>query len=129
MRVATQLLIEKARRAIQAAQTLLENGPYPDFASGRAYYAMFYICEALLEEKDLRYAKHSGVHAAFGFHYIKSGVLDAKYHRWLLNAYDQRIEGDYGIEIVSVADDAKTLIEQAAEFLSVAENYLSSIEA
>lgn len=46
----TRKLLEKARRAIQAAVTLLQHGD-ADFAAGRAYYAMFYTAEALLSEK------------------------------------------------------------------------------
>lgn len=47
-------LIQKAKRAVEAAQMLLTNN-YPEFATGRAYYAMFYAAEALLEEKNLRF--------------------------------------------------------------------------
>lgn len=96
MKESTRLLLQKAQRAIQAAQTLLAAGDFPDFATGRAYYAMFYIAEALLEEKDLRFSKHGGVHGAFGEHYVKTGLLEPKFHRWLLNAFDQRVEGIMG---------------------------------
>jgi len=43
MKENARLLLEKAQRAIQAAQTLLAAGNLPDFVTGRAYYAMFYI--------------------------------------------------------------------------------------
>lgn len=85
---------------------------------------MFYTAEALLEDKLLRFSKHGGVHGAFGEHYVKTGIFDQKYHRWLLNAFDQRIEGDYGIEVVAITDDAKNLIAQAEEFLEAARNFL-----
>jgi uncharacterized protein (UPF0332 family) len=85
---------------------------------------MFYIAEALLEEKELRYSKHGGVHGAFGENYVKTGLFDPKYHRWLLNAFDQRIEGDYGVGIIAVVEDAEVLIAQAEEFLTVAQSYL-----
>ena len=81
MRDRSRLLLEKAQRAIRAARTLLDDGNLPDFATGRAYYAMFYIAEALLEEKDLQFSKHGGVHGAFGEHYVKTGLFDPKYHR------------------------------------------------
>ena len=122
-----RLLLEKAQRAIQAAQALLDAGNFPDFATGRAYYAMFYIAEALLEEKELRFSKHGGVHGAFGEHYIKTGLFDPKFHRWLLNAYDQRIEGDYGAEIIAVTGDAEKLIAQAEEFLTAAKKYMKNL--
>jgi len=98
-----------------------------DFPIGRAYYAMFYVAEALLEEKELRYSKHGGVHGAFGEHYIKTGIFDAKYHRWLLNAFDQRIESDYGLEIKVSPKDAIELQKQAREFLNKAQEYLDAI--
>ena len=36
------------------------------FAASRAYYAMFYAAEALLQSRGLAFSKHSAVHAAFG---------------------------------------------------------------
>jgi len=42
-----RILLDKAARAIQAAQTLANQGDL-DFAAGRAYYAMFYAAQALL---------------------------------------------------------------------------------
>ena len=80
MKISSQKLLEKAARAIEAAISLLENG-YPEFSTGRAYYAMFYTAEALLDEKNLKYSKHGGVHGAFGQHYVKTGLFDPKYHR------------------------------------------------
>ena len=90
MKEGSRRLLDKAGRAIEAAETLLEKG-YPEFATGRAYYAMFYIAEALLNEKELRFSKHGGVHGAFGENFVKTGLFDAKYHRWLLDAFDRRI--------------------------------------
>lgn len=127
MKENSRLLLEKAQRAIQAAQTLLDTGNLVDFATGRAYYAMFYIAEALLEEKALRFSKHGGVHGAFGEHYVKTGLFDPKFHRWLLNAFDQRIEGDYGTQVIAVSQDAEKLITQADEFLAAARSYLENL--
>jgi len=123
----SRLFLDKAQRAIQAARTLLDAGDVPEFATGRAYYAMFYVAEALLEEKDLRFSKHGGVHGAFGAYYVKTGLFDVKFHRWLLDAFDLRIEGDYGMEIAAVAEDAETLISQAEEFLMTARSYLENL--
>jgi uncharacterized protein (UPF0332 family) len=123
MKDETLALLEKASRAIEATETLL-TGDFPEFATGRAYYAMFYIAEALLNEKGLQFSKHGGVHGAFGEHYIKTGLLDPKFHRWLLDAFDQRIEGDYGVEIVAIPQDVRELLDQAKEFLQTAKNLL-----
>ncbi len=59
MREETSKLVEKASRAIGAAEALLARGD-SDFAAGRAYYAMFYTAEALLVESGRRFRKHAG---------------------------------------------------------------------
>lgn len=94
MKEATRRFLDKAGRAIAAAERELASGD-AEFSVARAYYAMFYVAEALLNEKGLRFKKHGGVHGAFGEHFAKAGALDAKYHRWLLAAFEKRITADY----------------------------------
>jgi uncharacterized protein (UPF0332 family) len=117
--------LDKASRAIHAAETLLQAGDV-EFAIGRAYYAMFYVAEALLNEKGLRFRRHGRVHAAFSVQFTKRGILDAKFHRWLLDAFDQRIQDDYGLGTTSASDDVARMLEQAREFLQEAQRYLST---
>ena len=116
-------LLEKARRAIRAAQALLQLGDV-DFAAGRAYYAMFYIAEALLSEKGLHSRKHAGVHALFGQEFIKNGLMDAKFHQFLLDAFDRRLQADYGFDAILGTEEVAEMIEKAREFLKEAENRL-----
>lgn len=116
MKEETRQLLEKAERALQAAQTLLDTGD-AEFSAGRVYYAMLYGAQALLRENDLQFGKHSGVHAAFGQHFAKTGVLDPKYHRWLLDAFDERLQGDYGFQVRFNMQAVATRLEQAHEFL------------
>ena len=123
MKTATRGFLEKSERAIQAAEHLLANGD-AEFSVGRAYYAMFYAAEALLHEKGLRFKKHGGVHGAFGEHFAKTGLMDAKFHDWLLRAFDARITADYGVEAGASSDAAARLIAQAREFLSAARKLL-----
>jgi uncharacterized protein (UPF0332 family) len=116
-------LLEKARRAIHAAETLLQHDDV-DFAAGRAFYAMFYTALALLSRKGLRPRKHGGVHALFAQEYIKTGLMDAKFHRFLLDAFDRRLQADYGFNAVLDLDEVTRMIEQAREFIEVAEKLL-----
>lgn len=112
-------------RSIRAARRLLDGGDV-EFAVGRAYYAMFYVAEALLTEKGLRFRKHGGVHGAFGEQFAKTGELDAKHHRWLLEAFNKRITADYGVDAVVTRQDAEGLMAQAEEFLREARRYLGA---
>lgn len=49
MKETTQQLFDRAIDTIEAAEILLTNGK-TDIAAGRAYYAMFYVAQALLNE-------------------------------------------------------------------------------
>ncbi|NUN97969.1 MAG: HEPN domain-containing protein [Candidatus Omnitrophica bacterium] len=117
-------LLEKARRSLWAARVLLREGE-PEFAAGRAYYAMFYAAQAVLLGRGLRFRKHSGVHAAFGEHPAKGGLIEQKYHRWLLDSFDKRREGDYGINASLNHEEAEELIEQGMEFINAMEKFLN----
>ena len=65
-------LLDKALDAIEAAEGLTNMGK-AEFAAGRAYYAMFYVAEALLAHLGQSYSKHSAVISAFGREYAESG--------------------------------------------------------
>ena len=123
MKEATGKLLKKATRALRVAERLGKSGD-AEFAVGRAYYAMFYVAEALLNERGLHFRKHGGVHGAFAEHFVKTGLLDRKYHRWLLEAFSKRITGDYGIDADLTSEDASLLIRQAREFLEASEHIL-----
>jgi uncharacterized protein (UPF0332 family) len=55
---------------------------------------MFYIAEAMLLQLGLSYSKHSAVISALGREYTKTGIMDLKFHRWLIDAQDFRNIGD-----------------------------------
>ena len=123
MKETTEKLLEKASRSALAAEHLVKNGD-AEFAVGRAYYAMFYAAQALLNEMTLKFRKHSGVHNGFAEQFVKPGLIDKRYHRWLVAAFNKRITGDYGIESDLTSEDASLLIGQAREFLMVAKQFL-----
>jgi len=117
-------LISKALDAIEAAEALL-NVDKAEFAAGRAYYAMFYVAEALLyNEFDLKFSQHGQVIAAYGKNFAKTKTLDPKFHRWMRDGFDKRITGDYGVDTGIEDDIVATMINQAREFLLAAQNYL-----
>lgn len=65
---------------------------------------------------------------SFGEHFAKTGVLDPKFHRWLLDAFDERLSGDYGSEIVVSSEDVASMIAQAEEFLQAVRAHLSDAQ-
>lgn len=119
MKNESRRLLSKAARAIRAAEALVQ-ADEADFAAGRAYYAMFYAAEALLFERGLQFRKHSAVHSAIGEHLVRPGLLDARFHRFVLDAFDVRIQADYGVDAFISNDEARALILQAEEFVAEA---------
>lgn len=123
MKEYSQKLLAKSLDAIEAAEGLLNMGKN-EIAAGRAYYAMFYIAEALLAEKDLQFNQHGQVIGAYGLHFAKTRELDPKFHRWLADAFDTRIVGDYDVDTGISAGRVAEMVNQARDFLAAAQAYL-----
>lgn len=125
MKAATTKLLAKADRALAAAQSLLDHGD-PEFAISRAYYAMYYAATGILHERGLAFRKHTAIHAAVAEHFTRTGALDPKYHRWILDAFDARITADYGVEADFTAQDAALRIDRAREFAAAVRKLLQA---
>jgi len=123
MKEYSRKLLDKALDAIEAAEGLMDMGK-AEFSAGRAYYAMFYIAEALLSEKGLEFSQHGQVIGAYGLHFAKTNELDPKYHRWLVDGFDTRISGDYGVDTGIDNDIVADMINQARDFLIDARKYM-----
>jgi len=121
-----QELLEEARESISAAALLLGGG-YPGYAVSRAYYAMFYIAEAFLEGQGMSFSKHSAVIAAFGQHFAQTGKVPPEFHRFLLEAFELRHKGDYGLRHAIAYEQAQEQIARAEEFLRLAERLIGKL--
>lgn len=119
-----QALLDKAQRSLLAAQTLLEQGFF-DFAVSRAYYAMFYAAEALLDGEGFSFSSHAAVIGAFGRELARTGKVPLEFHRQLIDAQAQRTRADYD-PLPGLSDqDAQTLLGQAQSFLVTARHNLA----
>lgn len=85
---------------------------------------MFYAAEALLASLGQSFSSHGGVIGAFGREFAKTGKLDAKYHRWLIDNQDIRNIGDYGVGPEIAAEQAAQVIAQAEEFVQEASEHI-----
>ncbi len=103
-------LLQKADRSLKAAEILLQQG-YCDFSISRAYYAMFYAAQAILLTKDVRRVKHSGIIAAFNELFVHSGQLPHDLFISLRDAFEDRAEGDYGLNVISEEQAVSCLLE------------------
>ena len=119
----SRLYIQRANLDLRAAQSSLENG-YFGVAVSRAYYAMFYALSAVLASKGLTRSKHSAVHAAFGEHFVKAGLVEPKYFRTLKSAFQARTDFDYDAAACGDPDTAVLAVRNADEFVARLEQLL-----
>lgn len=119
-------LLNKADQSLEAAR-MMEKGGYHDFAASRAYYAMFYLAEALLLGLGLTFSKHSAVIAAFGEKFAKTGAVPPELHRYLTDGQDSRNAGDYSFGAVLTEADASEQIAHAERFLEIVSARLRTI--
>jgi uncharacterized protein (UPF0332 family) len=115
----------KARESLDVARDIDARGSH-GFAASRAYYAMFYVVEALLLGDELEYSSHSALIAAFGERYQKTGRVPAGFHRMLLDAAECRQLGDYEVNVEVSAGLAGEQIENAQRFIDLAQSMLDS---
>jgi uncharacterized protein (UPF0332 family) len=117
-------LLEKAKESLAAAELLMSQN-YHAFAVSRAYYAMFYVAEACLASIGQSYSSHAATQSAYGREFAKSGNLDPKFHRWLIDAQDLRNIGDYGVGANVDGEQALKSCSWAGEFIKSAEIFLA----
>ncbi len=123
MNTELQALLYKAGESHRAA-VLLEREGFPDFAASRAYYAMLYVAEAFLLDLNMTFSSHAAIIAAFGKEFAKTGKIDPKFHRYLIDAQDFRNQGDYGFGIGVTQEQAHELIGWAEDFIALCEQRL-----
>lgn len=121
-----QAWINKAEESIEAAELIFSQKMF-SISTSRIYYAMFYIAQALLLSLGLSFKSHREVIAEYGKNFAKTGLLDPKFHKGLIHAYEERQIGDY-VALKKVSESsAKELLSLAKEFLAEAKKYLSEV--
>ena len=118
-------LLQKASRNIRSAKLLVGDGDF-DTAVSRAYYAMFYVAEALLLSKGLAYSKHSAVIAAFGREFARAGVMSPEFHAHLRAASEARNISDYQLASHVTEEETAQHISHAEQLLAAAWEFLKA---
>jgi len=118
-----QLMIQKAFRSVKAAYRNIEEGDY-DFASSRAYYAAFYVMEAVLLTKNLAFSKHAGVISAFNQHFVKTGIFPKDFSKNISRLFRERETGDYDFVLSINEEDAREDARIAEKMVNMIVEYL-----
>ena len=118
-----QKLLDYADESHKAAKVLIDSG-FIGFSAAQSYYTMFYLTQALLLSKALKFSSHSAVIAAYGKEFSKTKLLDPKFHRHLIVAEERREDGHYGASENVSNEDALESFVWAEEFMQAVKEYL-----
>lgn len=119
--------LENAEEKLSSAKLLLEAGYYKD-SIGRSYYAIFTAVRAVLAKDKIDFSKHAGVIAYFQREYIKTGVFDKQYSKYLQSAFQIRNTCDYDDFFIASKQDAEEQFEKAKQMLLAILTYLNQVE-
>ena len=115
--------LSSAREKLTSAKLLLEAGLYKD-SVGRSYYAIFSAIRAILAVRQVDFSKHAGVIAYFQKEFIKTGIFDKKYSKYLQQAFQISNSCDYDDFFIVSEQDAEEQYERATEILTIIEEYI-----
>lgn len=120
-----QYRLENAREKLESAKLLLDAGHYKD-SVGRSYYAIFTAVRAILAKDGVDFSKHAGVIAYFQKEYVKTGIFDKQYSKYLQSSFQIRNNCDYDDFFIASRQDAEEQYEKAVSILQVIREYLSN---
>jgi len=120
---AIALKLKKARALIAEVDIQLQNHFY-ETAINRLYYSCFHATKALLLTKDLTPKTHSGVVSNLHLHFVSQNLFDSEYAAFFSRLMQERIDDDYGDDIVTESEDVKEFVEPAKKYLRYIEELI-----
>ena len=119
----SQKELTRAKKALLAAKTLLENRLYEDCVS-RAYYAVLHAAKAALAVEGIEPQSHHAVRRMFGLHLVKTGKIEKHFAGILTAEQEDREIGDYDVHIEIEQETAQKRVADAEKFVGRIEKYL-----
>jgi len=113
----THLHLNRAEDCTAQAESLVA-ASWPGAAISRSYYAMFHAATAALLHRGISRRSHQGVIAAFGQTFAKPGLIEARFHKYLADAFDLRQESDYQPVVYVTNEQAREMLERARVFVA-----------
>ncbi|MCM1128184.1 MAG: HEPN domain-containing protein [Lachnoclostridium sp.] len=118
--------LEDSEEKLESAKLLLDAGKYKD-SIGRSYYSIFTAVRAVLAYDKIDFSKHAGVIAYFQKEYIKKGIFEKKYSKYLQYAFQIRNSCDYDDFFIASKKDAEEQYQRAKELHQEIKKYLGSL--
>ncbi len=120
-----QYRLAMAKERLESSRLLLEHQSYKD-SIGRSYYAMFTAVRAILAMDGVDFKKHAGVISYFQREYVKTGIFEVQYSKYLSQAFQIRNNTDYADFFVVSREEAEEQYQRAADFYLRIASYLEN---
>ena len=85
---------DRSRSTFKEAQFVTQ-GEFWNLVANRLYYAVFYMCEALLLSHSIQANSHAGIARMMSLHFVKEGKLTQEEGKLLSRLFRMRQTGDY----------------------------------
>lgn len=119
-----KLRIEQASDTVKEVEVLINDKLYR-VAINRIYYGMFYILLALALRYNFKTSKHAQLIGWFNKTFIKEGLLPQKYGKIIRDAFEQRINSDYGTFIEFSKEEVEKRFDEMKDFIFVLEKFIN----
>ena len=106
-----------AEETLREMEYLLGGGFYRA-VTGRAYHAMLNAATAALLAKEIQGGARQAIVFEFNDAFVKTGLLDEKYHRYFSQAFNSRTESDDPTFASADYRQAQTNLLRVEEFIA-----------
>jgi len=107
----------KSQEAIAQVQLLIEHHQF-SLAMNRIYYGVYYLLSALALKEGFSTTKHLQLIGWFNKTYVKTGLIDRKYGRWLHKTYENRMESDYNVLSIFTEEKVRKACGEMQTFIA-----------
>ena len=109
--------LRNAGEILREMEHLMAGGFYRGVV-GRAYYAMFHAATAAMLAKEIEEKTRQGIVPAFDDAFVKTGLLDKKFHQYFHQAFGARTETDSLSFASADQRQAQTMLVRAKGFIT-----------
>ena len=109
--------VEKAQKTVEDIRFFIENEKL-GVAVNRVYYGIYYILSALAVKYQFSTSKHTQLLGWFNKNFVKENKIERKYAKYIQEAFEKRMKGDYEVFVKFTKADVNDLFEKMKEIIS-----------
>ena len=120
----SQYRFQRSKEDLESARILLDEGQFKS-SINRSYYAIFHSLRAITSLDNFDSSKHAGIISHVNHYYVKEGVFDKQFSKYLDASFRLREKADYQDFFIVSKDMAEQQIERAENIIEAVTHYLS----